>query len=119
MAKNYVVTGACVTHIPVAGSEGTMLVTLYQGAPLPEGVPDDRVKHLLDSNLIAKVGDEPAAEPAGGQDGGEQEAPKPLDGRSSKADLVAHAVANGMNQEDAEKLKRDELLDMYVRQPAE
>jgi hypothetical protein len=33
--------------------------------------------------------------------------------------LVAHAVANGMNQEDAEKLKRDELLDMYVRPPAE
>jgi hypothetical protein len=77
MAKNYVVTGACVTHIPVAGSEGTMLVTLYQGAPLPEGVPDDRVKHLLDSNLIDEVGGsprqaEPKQQPARGRKPAEQ-----------------------------------------------
>jgi hypothetical protein len=56
MSKNYVVTGACVTHIPVAGPDGKMLVTLYQGAPMPEGVPDDRLKHLLDSKLIEEVG---------------------------------------------------------------
>jgi hypothetical protein len=36
-----------------------MLVTLYQGAPLPEGVPDDRIKHLLDSNLVEEVGGSP------------------------------------------------------------
>lgn len=117
MSKNYVVTGACVTHIPVAGPDGKMLVTLYQGAPMPEGVPDDRLKHLLDSNLIEEVGGKAKAEPEG--EAKEPDAPKPLDGRSSKADLVAHAVTNGMNQEDAEKLKRDELLEMYVRPPAE
>jgi hypothetical protein len=117
-SKQYVVTGACVTHIPVAGPDGQMLVTLYQGAPMPEGVPDDRIKHLLDSNLIEEVGGKVKAEPK--EEGDEEpETPKPLDGRSSKADLVAHAVANGMNQEDAEKLTRDQLLDMYVRKPAE
>lgn len=114
MSKSYVVTGACVTHIPVAGPGGQMLVTLYQGAPMPEGVPDDRIKHLLDSKLIEEVGGK--AEP---EEAKEPESPKPLDGRSSKADLVAHAVTNGMNQEDAEKLTRDQLLDMYVRKPAE
>lgn len=116
-SKQYVVTGACVTHIPVAGPNGPMLVTLYQGASMPEGVPDDRIKHLLDSNLIEEVGGKAKAEPK--QEDKDPDGPKPLDGRSSKADLVAHAVANGMNQEDAEKLKRDELLDMYVRPPAE
>lgn len=117
MSKNYVVTGACVTHIPVAGPDGPMLVTLYQNAPMPEGVPDDRLKHLLDSKLIEEV-KQAKAEPEP-EEAKEPEAPKPLDGRSSKADLVAHAVANGMNQEDAEKLKRDELLAVYVRPPAE
>lgn len=116
MAKNYVVTAPCVTHIPVSGSEGPMLVTLYQGSPMPEGVPEDRLKHLLDSKLIEEVGGKAKSEP---EETKEPDAPKPLDGRSSKADLVAHAVANGMSQDDAEKLTRDQLLDMYVRKPAE
>lgn len=115
----YVVTGACITHVPAAGPDGPLLVTLYQGAPLPEGVPADRVKHLLDNNLIAKVGDvgEAMAEQQdnSGQGDGGSEDPKPLNGRSSKADLVAHAVANGMSQEDAEAMSRDDLLGMYVR----
>lgn len=119
----YVVTGACVTHVPAAGPDGPLLVTLYQGAPLPEGVPADRVKHLLDSNLIAKAdsADEVMAEQqknAGQGDGGSED-PKPLNGRSSKADLVAHAVANGMSEEDANAMSRDDLLNMYVRKPGE
>jgi hypothetical protein len=119
-SKQYVVTGACVTHIPVAGPDGQMLVTLYQGAPLPEGVPDDRIKHLLGSNLIEEVGGKAKAEPkkqAKEPDGSDK--PKPLNGQSSKPDLVAHAVTQGMTPEDAEKLTRDQLLDMYVRKPAQ
>jgi hypothetical protein len=118
MSKNYVVTGACVTHIPVAGPGGQMLVTLYQGAPMPEGVPEARLKHLLDSNLIEEVGGK--AEPKKqAKESGDGDKPKPLNGQSSKADLVAHAVTQGMASEDAEKLTRDQLLDMYVRKPAE
>lgn len=115
-SKQYTVTGACVTHIPVAGPDGKMLVTLYQGAPMPEGVPDDRIKHLLDSNLIEEVGGEGGVE---SKEVKESDTPKPLNGRASKDDLVAHAVANGMNQDDAEAMSRDQLLDMYVRKPAE
>ncbi|HVE26571.1 MAG TPA: hypothetical protein VNC22_14260 [Sporichthya sp.] len=116
--KQYKVTAPCVVHIPVSTSDGPMLSTFYTDAVLPAGVPEEKLKHLLDSNLIEEVGGKTKAEPKKESDE-EPETPKPLDVRSSKADLVAHAVANGMNQEDAEKLKRDELLDMYVRPPAE
>lgn len=122
----YVVTGACVTHVPAAGPDGQMLVTLYQGAQLPEGVPEDRVKHLLDNNLIAKADSDEAEEailesyaPNKGDQGPaepkQDPASKPVNGRSSKDDLVAHAVANGMNEEDAKAMSRDDLLNMYVR----
>jgi hypothetical protein len=107
MAKRYEVTGACVTHIPVSTSQGVMLTTLYRGAMLPADVPADRVKHLLDSNLVKPVGgDEP--EPAEGKTA--------VNSRSSKADLVAYGVAHGDDRAELEALTREELLDLYVRQ---
>lgn len=118
--KQYKVTAPCVVHIPVSSSDGPMLSTFYKDALLPEGVPDDRIKHLLDSNLIEEVGGKAKAEPkkqAKEPDGDDK--PKPLDGRSSKPDLVAHAVTQGMTPEDADGMTRDQLLDMYVRKPAE
>lgn len=130
--KTYIVTGACVTHIPVAGPDGKMLVTLYQGAPLPEGVPDDRIRHLLDSNLIAVEGgdaDEALAEayapapeppnPAVIPAPFDPMSVKPLDGRSSKQDLVEHAVRQGMSREEAEGMTRKDLADKYVRKSGE
>jgi hypothetical protein len=129
MSKKYVVTGACVTHIPVAGPEGQMLTTLYQGSPMPEGVPDDRIQHLLDSNLIAAEGgdaDEALAEAFAPAPAPPNPAvvPEPytlperaakVNGRSSKADLVDHAVNQGMEREEAEAMSRDDLLNKYVR----
>ncbi|MEV0584102.1 hypothetical protein [Nonomuraea sp. NPDC050310] len=56
MATEYEVVGEYIVHIPVSTSNGTMLVDLAKGAILPEGVPQERIQHLLDSNLIAEVG---------------------------------------------------------------
>ena len=128
MSKQYTVTAACVTHIPVAGPDGQMLVTLYQGAALPEDVPEDRIKHLLDNKLIAAQGgdaDEALADafapapappnPAVVPEPFDPAGAKPVNGRSSKADLVDHAVAQGESREDAEAMSRDDLLNKYVR----
>lgn len=65
MSKRYQVTGACITHVPVTTSQGTTLITLYKDAMLPADVPADRIKHLLESNLIAEVDDAPAADTSG------------------------------------------------------
>jgi hypothetical protein len=130
MATKYVVTGACVTHIPVAGPGGSMLETFYQGALLPAGVPDDRIKHLLDNNLIAAEGEDadealadayaPASEPVNPAvvpPPFELPERRPVNGRSSRADLVEHAVQQGMDREEAEGMSREELRDRYVRKP--
>lgn len=104
MAKKYRVTAPCVVHIPVSTSEGPMLGTFYKDALLPEGVPAEKLKHLLDSNLIAEV-DEPPAEPK-------------LNARTSKGDLVDHAVAQGdMTKEEAEALSLKDLQARYVNKP--
>jgi hypothetical protein len=114
MSKQYKVTAPCVVHVPVSTSDGPMLGTFYKDAILPGDVPAEKLKHLLDSGLIEEVGGSDRATEEEQDDGGSGD-PKPLNGRSSKADLVAHAVANGMNREDAEAMSRDDLLDMYVR----
>lgn len=107
MPKKYKVTAPCVVHIPVSTSDGPMLATFYKDALLPEGVPADKLKHLLGSNLIAEIAevDESPAEPK-------------LNARTSKGDLVAHAVAQGdMTQEEAEALSLKDLQARYVNKP--
>lgn len=113
MAKQYTVTAACVAHIPVDGPDGRMLAMFYQGAVLPEGVPADRIKHLLDAGLIAESGQVSEEEASARLTG--EELPAKVNGRSSKADLVEHAVAQGVTREEAEGMTRDDLLDRYVR----
>lgn len=113
MAKQYTVTAACVTHIPVDGPDGRMLATFYAGATLPEGVPADRIQHLLDAGLIAESGQVSEEEASARLTG--EDPPTRLNGRSSKADLVDHAVRQGMTREEAEGMSRDDLLDRYVR----
>lgn len=118
MVKRYEVTGACITHIPVSTSQGPMLVTLYKGAALPADVPEDRVKHLLDSNLIAEVkGAEPAAAEPAESDAEEGAGASPsVNSRSSKAELVEYGVAHDGDRAVLDAMTRDQLLDKYVRQ---
>jgi len=134
MAKSYQVVGACVTNVPVAGPHGTQLATFYAGQPLPEGVPADRVKHLLSVGLIKETGGEAkptgatpassqqASKPAsqtpantGQQTGQPPQAPESVNGRSSKADLVAYGVAHGGNEAELDALTREQLIERYVR----
>jgi hypothetical protein len=75
--KQYKVTAPCVVHIPVSTSDGPMLSTFYKDASLPAGVPEEKLKHLLDGNLIEEVGGAAKAEPE--EDAEEPETPKPLD----------------------------------------
>lgn len=60
-AKRYRVTAPCITHIPSTSYAGTgltrsgvALITLYHGDFLPEGVPADKIRHLLDLGMIAE-----------------------------------------------------------------
>lgn len=53
--KTYQVCGAYVTHIEVDSESGTRLTDLNHGAILPEGVPQDRIDHLLSVGLIEEV----------------------------------------------------------------
>lgn len=119
----YQVTASCVTHIPIMAPGGMALGMYYQGAILPDGVPDDRIKHLLNAGMIAAVGEaepepEGGQEPGGGGGGGAPQAPAlSVNSRSSKADLVAHGIAQGGTPADLEQLTRDQLLERYVRKP--
>ncbi|WP_101791025.1 hypothetical protein [Nonomuraea indica] len=108
MAKQYKVTAPCVVNVPVSSADGAQLNTFYRDAVLPEGVPADRIKHLLDSNLIAPVDGRVEAESV------DQEQLS-VNSRSSKAELVEYGVAQGGNRAELEAATRDELLDRYVR----
>ncbi|MET8866530.1 hypothetical protein ABZW11_26630 [Nonomuraea sp. NPDC004580] len=112
MAKRYEVTGACITHIPVSTSQGPMLVTLYRGAALPADVPEDRIRHLLDSNLIEPIEDGSEPEPVE-----EESGPAGVNSRSSKGELVEYGVAQGGDRAELDAMTRDQLLDRYVRKP--
>lgn len=115
----YQVTAACVAHIPAMGPGGVTLGVYYQGAILPDGVPEDRIKHLLDAGMISAVDQvEPDAsgqEQAGGSGGTPLDPPSSVNSRSSKGDLVEYGVAQGGNREELDALTRDQLIDRYVR----
>lgn len=56
--KRFQVTAPCVVHIPSRTVSGPSLGTYFRDAILPDGVPEDRLKHLLDSNMIVEVDEE-------------------------------------------------------------
>lgn len=57
----YQVVGEC-CHVEVWQLGGTKsLQMLYKGAPVPDGVPAERIAHLLRNGLIAEVGEVPVA----------------------------------------------------------
>jgi hypothetical protein len=96
MATTYVVTAPYIT-VSTGTPEGRRLVGFYAGATLPDDVPEESIKHHLDSGLIAKSGEaekELAAQPGelpsntGSVSGeavpGEESAPAPKSTRSGK-----------------------------------
>lgn len=110
----YQVTAPCVVHVPAMTPSGPALETYYQDAILPEGVPENKIRHLLDSGMIAVVGGtELPSEP----DNKQVERPAAtVNARSSKGDLVEHGVTQGGDRAELEALTREQLLDRYVRQ---
>ncbi len=61
MGDRYQVVGEC-AHVVVTDHSGVAAVNLlYKGAFLPDGVDEARLRHLLASNLVAKVEGEPIA----------------------------------------------------------
>ena len=114
----YQVIAPCVTHIPVPGPGGTSLDTLYAGAVLPEGVPQDRIEYLLEAGLIAQVGKQADAATVNQLVPGQPAEPagdKTVNSRSSKGELVDYGVSRGGNREELEGLTRDQLIERYVR----
>ncbi|MFC9973550.1 hypothetical protein ACFVH6_21915 [Spirillospora sp. NPDC127200] len=121
----YKVTAPYIVHVPVTGHEGAMLQNFHQGARLPESVPESRIRELLDGGMIAEVdgGDSPAGNDED-DDGFAQSTPAQqspvqpagrVNARSSKAELVDYAVAQGMARDEADAMSRDALLARYVR----
>lgn len=70
---DYRVTAECVVHIPVEAPEGRVLMTLYKGAVLPRGVPQDRIRHLLNVGSIERISG--SVDPVGFHDGGPSDPP--------------------------------------------
>lgn len=83
----YQVTGEC-AHLIVDSPEGPRHQLVYKGTVLPDGVPQDRIRHLLSVNLIRRVEQEsdliapaapapaaPTATDDGTGDGGETPSP--------------------------------------------
>ena len=61
VTDRYQVVGEC-AHVVVTDISGVSAVNLlYKGAFLPDGVDEARLKHLLDTGLVAKVDGEPIA----------------------------------------------------------
>lgn len=119
MAKQFRVIGACVTDIPVQTSNGVIRTTLYQDAVLPEGVPAERIAHLLDVKLIEEIGggkSQPLVTKesieAGARESGEG---RTVNSRSSKAELVDHGVAKGDSRAELEAMTFKELQAKYVK----
>lgn len=139
--KNYKVTAQCVVHIPMNTSSGATLGTLYKGATFNGDETTEKIKFLLEAEMIVELDkqgqpvqpgkdseeDETPAEspkaPAGGSSGGSSvEQPAKLNARTSKGDLVTYAVANSeLTQEQAEAMTLRELQARFVNQqpPAE
>lgn len=106
MGARYVVTGALVQVRANDANGNEALVYLYQGSPLPAGVNEATLAHLVGVNLIAKVDGPDVVDDVDG-DG-------PIPAKSAaKPDWVAYAVAQGSDQADAEAATKDDLIATY------
>lgn len=117
VVTQYQVTAACVVHIPAMTASGPALGTFYRDAILPEGVPQDRIDHLLAGGMIRAldVPAEPApfevqvGENVGATDG------LTINSRSSKAELVAYGVAQEMNEAELDAMTVKDLQALFVK----
>jgi hypothetical protein len=102
---------------------GPALGTYYQDAILPEGVPEAKIRHLLDSGMIRAL-DAPKPDSGGESKVAEKKpdgtpddpAPTSVNSASRKADLIDYGIAHGGDPSELETLTREQLLDRYVRQ---
>jgi hypothetical protein len=128
--KRYRVTAACVVHVPVVTQAGPALGTLYRDAVFTADPDSEKVAHLLGSGMVEEIGDDgqlvasgppapakaSAAKAETGQGAGSGSQAPQVTARSTKAELVDHAVAQGVDRGEAEKLTVKELQERYVRQ---
>jgi hypothetical protein len=76
MAK-YVVTAPRVV-LTTMTMDGVRAIGLFAGAPVPDDVPPEQIRHHLDNNLIAEVPEPaPPARPAPAKAEGDKPAGKP------------------------------------------
>jgi hypothetical protein len=86
---------------------------VYQGAPVPDDVPESEIRRLADLGMITETGDD--TEPDAGEAVGDEaaaEVERPPQG-ASKAAWVDYAVARGTDRESAESMTKQELIDAH------
>jgi hypothetical protein len=116
MSKQYVVTAPYVV-LTVPTTDGPQVRGFYAGAPVPDGVSEESLKHHLDNDLIAEQKDAEAAltAPAEPSDGlGTLTNPEQPKGNASLEEWTAYATASGMTADELEGLTRDQIRDRYV-----
>ncbi|MUN41411.1 hypothetical protein [Actinomadura litoris] len=116
--RRYKVLAPCVVHIPMNTDRGVQLGTLYQNTVFVGDPASDKMKFLVDAEMIEPLddGDSPA------KDSGEEQASlqaesggpsmPPENGPGSGKDAwVEYAVGSGrMERPDAEGLSKTELV---------
>jgi hypothetical protein len=122
MIKTYQVLAPCVVHIPVSSDRGPSLATFYQHATFRGEEDTVKIRHLVESDMIVELdknGQPVNAETAPAEDD-QPAAPKTVNARSTKGELVAYAVSQGMAADEAAQLTAKELQARYVNtDPAE
>lgn len=120
---SYIVTGAYVLAPINDPDQGKVMGQFLRGAILPDEVPADHIKHLLDVDLIAEGDDPDAVDPfpaphtvnalggaEGDPHGGEPPGGSTPAKSAAKADWVEYAEAQGMDRDEAEALTKDDLI---------
>lgn len=120
MIKTYKVLAPCVVHIPVSTDRGQALATFYQDTTFRGDDETVKIRHLVESGMVVELdkdGQPVNAETAPADDD-QPAAPKTVNARSSKGELVAYAVSQGMPADEAAQLTAKDLQARYVN-PAE
>jgi hypothetical protein len=132
--KQYQVTSPYVTVL-TAGADGTRMIGLYRDHVLPDDVPAQQIKDLLEGNLIAEIGtpeaesvdpaEHPGARPDAlkaaqdARDARTGEAPAKPKRDASKGDWEDYAVLStagtpgAMTADQAAELTKAELVERF------
>ena len=121
--KDYKVLAQCVVHIPMNTSAGSTLGTLYKGATFSGDEASDKIKFLVEAEMIVEIGKD--GQPVKAKDDktadNDSADEATVNARSSRAELLAYATKNGgMTDDEANKLSNKQLIDRFVKAtPAE